>query len=59
MQAVNGRAFRLGACRTCGGEACLETWDEPEGRCLQCGRAVPDDIPAFAANGQSEAERAA
>ncbi|MFQ5880827.1 MAG: hypothetical protein ACE5IZ_11740, partial [Dehalococcoidia bacterium] len=33
--------FRLRACQRCGGDAYLNVTDEPEWRCLQCGRLVP------------------
>ncbi|MFQ6019489.1 MAG: hypothetical protein ACE5KW_01910 [Dehalococcoidia bacterium] len=40
MATRTGRSFRLGACTTCKGDAYLDLSDEPEWRCLQCGRVV-------------------
>jgi tRNA(Ile2) C34 agmatinyltransferase TiaS len=37
-----GLTFKARACPRCGGDAYLEpAGDDPEWRCLQCGRAVP------------------
>ena len=36
-----GLNFRSHACPRCGGDAFLDRTDEPEWRCLQCGRVVP------------------
>ena len=33
--------FRLRACERCGGDAYLDMADDPEWRCLQCARPVP------------------
>ncbi len=33
------------ACLRCGGDAYVDLTDEPEWRCLQCGRVVPDEAP--------------
>ena len=43
-----GPSFRPRACTRCGGDAYLDRSDEPEWRCLQCGRIVPEvtDIQA-------------
>ncbi len=38
------RTFRLNACARCGGSAYLDRSDEPEWRCLQCGRTVPGPV---------------
>jgi hypothetical protein len=35
------RGFRPQGCLRCGGSAYLDRTDEPEWRCLQCGRPVP------------------
>jgi len=37
-----GLSFKPRACPRCGGDAYLDRSDEPEWRCLQCGRIVPD-----------------
>ncbi len=34
-------SFRFRACVRCGGDAYLDLIDEPEWRCLQCGRTIP------------------
>ena len=34
-------SLRLNACPRCGGSAYLESAEENEWRCLQCGRSVP------------------
>jgi len=44
MELSNRRAFRLGACATCGGDAYLDLTDTPEWRCLQCARPVADEL---------------
>jgi len=36
-----GQTLRMHACQRCGGAAFLESIDEDEWRCLQCGRTVP------------------
>ena len=38
---TTGLNFRSHACHRCGGDAYLDRSDEPEWRCLQCGRIVP------------------
>ena len=35
-------SVRIHACQRCGGDAFLDLLDEPEWRCLQCGRYVPE-----------------
>jgi hypothetical protein len=47
----NSVSVRISACQRCGGDAFLDLLDEPEWRCLQCGRvvpelAVPEETPA-------------
>ena len=37
----SGVNLRLHACPRCSGSAYLESLDEDEWRCLQCGRTVP------------------
>ena len=32
------------ACARCGGDAYLDLRDDPEWRCLQCGRLVPAEV---------------
>jgi len=46
-----GLSFRPRACPRCGGDAYLDRLEEPEWRCLQCGRIVPE-VGAQAAIGQ-------
>src|SRR5947209_1912358 len=36
----SSRNFRPRACQHCGGDAFLDSLEEPEWRCLQCGRVV-------------------
>lgn len=43
MATQSGRRFRLGACAVCRGDAFLDLSDEPEWRCLQCGRVAPPE----------------
>ena len=38
--ATRRSGFRFRACQTCGGDAYLDLTDDPEWRCLQCGRPV-------------------
>ena len=38
------RSFRLKACARCGGDAYLDLRDDPEWRCLQCGRLIPAEV---------------
>ncbi len=59
MTTANSRAFRLHACLTCGGDAYLDTWDDPEWRCLQCGRLVPTKEPATITNTRRDTLKAA
>lgn len=46
--------IRPHACPRCGGAAFLDRTDEPEWRCLQCGRTVP---PLVQAHQQAPAPR--
>ena len=46
MTTQTARSFRLQACVRCGGDAYLDLSDDPEWRCLQCGRLVPEATPA-------------
>ena len=39
------RSFRPGACQKCGGDAFLDRSEEPEWRCLQCGRPLMSYSP--------------
>ena len=41
------RSFRLKACAKCGGDAYLDLRDDPEWRCLQCGRLAPTDATSI------------
>ena len=43
-----GLSFNPRACGRCGGDAYLDRSDEPEWRCLQCGRVVNDAKPLLA-----------
>ena len=36
------RSIRFRACHRCGGDAYLDLTDEPDWRCLQCARPVPE-----------------
>ena len=40
----SGLSFRPHGCPRCGGDAYLDRLDDPEWRCLQCGRTVPQMI---------------
>jgi hypothetical protein len=44
----SGHNFRPRACGRCGGDAYLDRLDEPEWRCLQCGRVVSNVKPLLA-----------
>ncbi len=46
MAMQNGRNFRLQACAVCSGDAFLDLSEEPEWRCLQCGRTIPAELTA-------------
>ena len=40
------RQFRLRACTRCSGDAYVDfSDDEPERRCLQCGRTIQPEVP--------------
>ena len=41
MARQTSTSFRLRACVVCNGDALLDLSDEPEWRCLQCGRPIP------------------
>ncbi|MEE8346250.1 MAG: hypothetical protein V3S20_02765 [Dehalococcoidia bacterium] len=41
MLTVKRSSFWFNACIRCGGDAYFDLSDEPEWRCLQCGRVVP------------------
>jgi tRNA(Ile2) C34 agmatinyltransferase TiaS len=41
ISAKKRTSMRLNACPRCGGSAYLESQEENEWRCLQCGRTVP------------------
>lgn len=43
MLTVKRSSFRFAACQRCGGDAYLDLTDEPEWRCLQCGRTIPPE----------------
>jgi hypothetical protein len=43
MVTQTGRRFLLRACAVCKGDAYLDLSDEPEWRCLLCGRVVPPE----------------
>ena len=46
MTTQTDRGIRLRACQRCGGDAYLDLMDEPEWRCLQCARLVPEQAAA-------------
>ncbi len=46
MATQTGRKFLLRACAVCKGDAYLDLSDEPEWRCLQCGRVIPPETTA-------------
>lgn len=59
MDSVNRMAFRLQACRTCGGDSYLDMWDLTEWRCLQCGRPVSEEPVTFQARRPVDVPKAA
>ncbi len=40
------QGIRFRACQRCGGDAYVDLIDEPEWRCLQCARSVPEHAMA-------------
>lgn len=42
MASRTQQGIRYRACRRCGGDAYVDLIDEPEWRCLQCARSVPE-----------------
>ena len=46
MATQHDTKFRLRACQRCGGDAYLDLMDDPEWRCLQCARLVPEQATA-------------
>ncbi len=60
MDTRTSRSFRLRACARCSGDAYLDLSDEqPEWRCLQCGRLVPDIAPVSLAAAEMQRRKAA
>lgn len=54
------RSFRLKACARCGGDAYLDLRDDPEWRCLQCGRVVSTETtPIRLAATETQQQKAA
>ena len=53
------RSFRLKACARCKGDAYLDLRDDPEWRCLQCGRLVSEATPVRLAATVLEQRKAA
>ena len=54
------RSFRLKACARCGGDAYLDLRDDPEWRCLQCGRLVLAEVaPIWLAATETQQQKAA
>ncbi len=54
------RSFQLKACARCGGDAYLDLRDDPEWRCLQCGRLVPAEVaPIWLATTETQQQKAA
>ena len=42
MASRTQQSIRFRACQHCGGDAYVDMIDEPEWRCLQCARPVPE-----------------
>lgn len=59
METRPSRSFRLRACARCSGDAYLDLSDEPEWRCLQCGRLVPEATPVSLAAAEMQQRKAA
>ena len=53
------RSFRLKACARCRGDAYLDLRDDPEWRCLQCGRLVSEVTPMLTAATETQQQQAA
>jgi DNA-directed RNA polymerase subunit RPC12/RpoP len=54
------RSFRLKACVRCGGDAYLDLRDDPEWRCLQCGRLIlTEAMPIRLAATETQQQKAA
>ncbi len=47
--ATKRASMRLNACSRCGGSAFLDSMEEDDWHCLQCGRKVPSPEPEPAA----------
>jgi hypothetical protein len=59
MATQTSRSFRLQACAVCSGDAFLDLSDEPEWRCLQCGRSIPTEATAAGLAAAGLGQRAA
>ena len=46
MASRTRQSIRFRACQRCGGDAYVDLIDEPEWRCLQCARSVPEHATA-------------
>ena len=46
MTTKTDHSIRFRACQRCGGDAYLDLMDEPEWHCLQCARAIPEQVTA-------------
>ena len=46
MTSRTRQSIQFRACQRCGGDAYLDLIDEPEWRCLQCARPVPEQATA-------------
>ena len=46
MASRTQQGIRFRACQRCGGDAYVDLIDEPEWRCLQCARSVPEHATA-------------
>ena len=49
MTTQTDHSIRFRACQRCGGDAYVDGMDDPEWRCLQCARPVPEQAPALLA----------
>ncbi len=60
MATQRTRSFRLKACDRCAGDAYLDLRDDPEWRCLQCGRLVSTETtPIRLAATETQLQKAA
>ncbi len=60
METLPSRSFRLRACARCSGDAYLDlSDDQPEWRCLQCGRLVAEATPVSLSAAEMQQRKAA